>query len=120
MDGVVGYLVTLFLGGGLLKGIESIFRAVKDAKKDEVLTKAVGDKTPAEIESIAVTTMATALKSSEERNKQLEAERKTDREYYQAQIIELKAQLEHVRSEMQTMEQKLAELLADTHPHKEV
>lgn len=120
MDGVVGYLVSLVLGGGLLKAIESFYRAVKDSKTADQLAKQVGAKTPAEIEQIAVNTMATALKSSEERNAALTEEREADRLWYTRQIEDLRAQLQHVRAEMQAMEQKLAELLADTHPQKEV
>lgn len=116
MDGLVGYLVSLFLGGGLLKAVESVYRAVTETRQKKILTDAVGAKTPAEIESISVTTMATALESAENRIKQLVVDRESDRLYYLAQITELKTQLDHVRSEMQSMEQKISELLADTQP----
>lgn len=119
MDGFVGYLVSLFLGGGLLKAVESVYRAVTETRQKKVLTDSVGAKTPAEIESISVSTMATALDSAEGRIKQLVVEREADRQYYLAQITELKAQLEHVRAEMQSMEQKISELLADTKPDNE-
>jgi hypothetical protein len=63
--------------------------------------------------------MATALVSAESRIKQLVGDREADRLYYLAQITELKAQLEHVRAEMQSMEHKISELLADTQPGSE-
>lgn len=120
MDGMVGYIFSLLLGGGLLKGIESLYRAIKDSKTADALAKQVGAKTPAEIEQIAVNTMATALKSSEERNQQLTKDREADQIWYTSQIEDLRNQLKHVRAELQAMETKLAELLADTHPQKEV
>jgi hypothetical protein len=33
MDGFVGYLITLFMGGGLLKAVESVYRAVTETRK---------------------------------------------------------------------------------------
>lgn len=117
MEGVVGYLISLILGGGLLKAIESVYRAVAESKEKKILADSVGAKTPVEVESVSVATMTTALESAENRIKSLEKERTSDRDYYLGQISDLKDQLERVRSEMQSMEKKIAELLADTTPN---
>lgn len=118
MDGVVGYLISLILGGGLLKAIESVYRAVTESREKKVLADSVGAKTPVEIESVSVSTMTTALESAEKRIISLEKERTSDRDYYLSQISDLKEQLERVRSEMQSMERKIAELLAETTPNE--
>lgn len=118
MNEIVGYIISLVLGGGLLKGIESVWRAVSESQEKKILAESVGAKTPAEVESVSVATMTTALESAEKRIRSIEKERTEDRDYYLGQIAELKTQLERVRAEMHSMEQKLADLLADTDPDK--
>lgn len=128
MDSVFAYLVTAILGGGLFKGIESLYRAVSDSREKKMLSDSIGAKTPAEIESVSVATMRTALESASTRIAVLEAERSTDREYYQQRISQLEEertvdrefyqtrikeltdQLQHIREEMEKMEIKLGEL----------
>lgn len=132
MQDALAYIVTAVLGGGLFKGLEALYRAVTDAREKKVLADSVGAKTPVEIESVSVSTMTSALESSQrrieaiesEREKdrayyqkrisELEAERISDREYYQARILELNEQLKHVRQELTAVERKLVELLEDT------
>lgn len=116
MDGIAGYIISLVLGGGLLKAIESVFRAVTESKEKKILAESIGAKTPAEVESVSVATMTTALESAQNRILSLEKERREDRDYYLGQISDLKAQLEFVRDEMHSMEKKIANLLADTDP----
>lgn len=116
MPDYVGYILSLVLGGGLLKGIESLFRAVTESKEKKVLADSIGAKTPLEMESVSVSTMKTALESAQDRIKSIEKERNEDRVYYLGQIADLKTQLERVRSEMQLMERKIAELLNSTGP----
>lgn len=132
MSEVVSYAITLILGGGLAKGIESLIRALTEAKEKRSLAASVGAKTPAEIESVSVTTMTSALTSAQSQIEALtearrqdqefyknrigviEKERDDDRTYYTGRIIELTEQLQHVRQEMEAMERKLAGLLAET------
>jgi len=116
MPDYVGYILSLVLGGGLLKGIESLFRAVTESKEKKILADSIGAKTPVEMESVSVSTMKTALESAENRIISIERERNEDRDYYLGQIADLKTQLERVRSEMQLMEQKIAELLTAPGP----
>lgn len=113
MNEIVGYIISLVLGGGLLKGIESVYRAVTESKEKKILAESVGAKTPVEVESVAVATMRTALESSELRIKSLERERKEDRDYYLGQISDLKTQLQRLRAEMKFMEDKITELLKE-------
>ncbi len=103
------------LGGGLFKGIEAIYSAIVNAREKAKLSAAVGAKTPAEIESVSVTTMTSALTSAQGRITSLESEREIDRVYYQTIITDLKEQLKRVRDEMLEMERKLSELLDATH-----
>ena len=137
MNEAVSYAITLILGGGLAKGIESVVRALTESKEKRSLAASVGARTPTEIESVSVTTMTSALTSAQSRIVSLEGERQRDHEYYQniievikqerdadrayyqGRILELTEQLQHVRQEMETMERKLAELLAETHVKEE-
>lgn len=137
MSEVISYAITLILGGGLAKGIESLVRALAESREKKSLAASVGAKTPAEIESLSVTTMASALTSAqsqiealtearsqdqrfyENRIGVIEKERDDDRAYYTGRIVELTEQLQHVRQEMESMERTLAELLAETHPKHE-
>lgn len=134
MNEIVPYMITAILGGGMFKGIESVYRAITDSKEKRTLAEAVGARTPAEIESVAVTTMTSALESAQTRIVALQAEREADRQYFQgristleaqkqqdqeyylARILELTEQLQHMRQEMEVMERSLAALLAETNP----
>lgn len=112
-NSLVEYLITAILGGGFFKGIETLYRAVSDAREKKALSLNIGAKTPVEIESASVTTMAVALQSAQDRIEHLESERETDRSYYQARIAELTEQLHRVRNELREMEIKLSNLVAD-------
>lgn len=132
MNEIVPYAITAILGGGMFKGMESIYRAITDSREKRTLAEAVGARTPAEIESVAVTTMTSALESAQTRIRALQDEREADRqyfhgristleaqkqqdqEYYLARILELTEQLQHMRHEMEVMERSLAALLAET------
>lgn len=116
MPDFVGYVLSLVLGGGLLKAIESFVRALTESKEKKILAESIGAKTPVEMESVSVSTMKTALESAENRIISIERERNEDRDYYLGQIADLKTQLERVRSEMQLMEHKIAELLSSPGP----
>jgi septal ring factor EnvC (AmiA/AmiB activator) len=115
MEHLLSYVIPLILGGGLFKGLDALWRGISDSKEKKVLTAAIGAKTPAEVESVSVATMTRALESAQGRITSLEAERKSDKEYYQGRIQELNEQLRRVREEMASMEKKLTELLAETH-----
>ena len=114
MEGVLPYIITVVLGGGLFKGLDALYRAVTDSREKKVLSDAIGAKTPAEVESVSVSTMTKALDSAQNRISSLEAERTLDKEYYQGRIAELNDQLQRVREELIRMEKKLSSLLADT------
>lgn len=132
MNDAVAYVITAILGGGLFKGLDALYRAVTDSREKRSLAATIGAKTPTEIESVSVTTMTSVLSSAETRIKSLEKERRddydhyqariavlelekeTDRQYYQGRIVELTEQLHQVREAMESMETKLADLLAET------
>lgn len=116
MDGIsiLAYAVTAVLGGGLFKGIEALIKGFSEAREKKVLGDSIGAKTPAEIESVSVATMSTALESAQARITSLEGERKLDRDYYQGRIKELSDQLASVRKELTMMEARLGQLLEET------
>lgn len=116
MDNLLSYAITAILGGGLFTGISALYRAIVESKEKKNLAKASGAKTPLEIESLSVATMTKALESAQNRISALEEERKSDRDYYQDRIRELTLQLQRVRDELTSMEVKVAELIAETHP----
>lgn len=133
MNDAVAYIITAVLGGGIFKGIEAVYRAVTETREKRVLAEVVGAKTPTEIESVAVTTMTSALESAQSRIQSLEGERRldqehylgrialleaeklTDREYYQSRILELTNQIHSMREQLETVERTLANLLQESH-----
>jgi chromosome segregation ATPase len=108
-------IIAVFLGGGLFLGIAALYKAISEAKEKKGLTEALEAKTPADVESVSVATMTKALESAQSRITSLERERDLDKKYYQDRIAELTEQLHRVREEMAEMEQKLSNLLAETH-----
>ena len=108
-------LVALFLGGGLFLGIAALWKAISESREKKALTETLEAKTPAEVESVVITTMTKALESAQTRITSLEREREIDKQYYQERISELTQQLRNVREELVEVEQKLAGLLAETH-----
>lgn len=111
---LLNYIMTGILGGGLFKGITVLWRAITEAREKKQLGEQIGAKTPAEIESISVATMNTALQSAQRQIEALQAERKSDQEYYQGRIKELSDQLATVRGELADMEKRLSALLEET------
>lgn len=106
-------VIMVILGGGLLAGIGALRKAFAESKEKEALSNALDAKTPADIESVAVATMSSALTSAQSRITSLEQERSADKEYYQGIITDLKAQLAGVRVELASMEEKMRLLVAD-------
>lgn len=111
---VLNYIISGILGGGLIKALSALWDSISKAREKKALGEAVGAKTPAEIESMSVATMNTALTSAQNRIEALEAERESDRLYYQGRIKELSDQLATVRGELAQMEARLSALLAET------
>lgn len=108
------YIITVLLGGGLFKGLEAFYRAVVDSREKRILSDAVGAKTPVEVESLSVSTMASALESAQKRISSLEEERETDKKFYQDRINELLNQVQELRSEIEKTEEKLRTLVDST------
>lgn len=104
-------IITLVLGGGLLKGIEAVYRAYTEGKEKQRLGAAVGAKTPAEIESLTVSTMISVLESAEDRIKSLTAERETDRDYLQHKIDRLLAHIKILETKIDRLQAQNLELL---------
>lgn len=115
---LVAYAVSAILGGGLFKGITALWKAITESREKKTLSDSIGAKTPAEVESMSVTTMVTALKSAQARIQSLEAERVSDRDYYHTRIKDLNDQLTTLRRELTAMEERLSALLAETDPQQ--
>lgn len=113
-NSILPLAVSAILGGGLFKAIGALIRAFSEFREKNSLSATIGAKTPAEIESVSVATMTSALESAQRRIKSLEDEREIDKKYYQDRISELKDQLNAMRDELVSMERKLAEILDET------
>lgn len=111
---VLASIVSLILGGGLWKGIESLIKGISGARRAKAVAESIGAKTPVEIESLSVATMKVSLESAQSQIESLEAQRDADKLYYQGRIKELTDQLERVRGELQAVQDQLTDLLRET------
>ena len=110
MNDILTLAITAVLGGGFFKGLETLYRAVTDSKETKELVKIAGAKAPAEVDSVTVSTMKTALEAVRQQNVALQEDRERDRLYYQGRIEELTNQLERLRVEVTLMETQMRAL----------
>lgn len=111
-NNVLETIITILLGGGLLKGIESIYRAYVDGKEKQRLFKVAGSKTPVEIESVSIATMAAALTSAQERIQNLVVERKQDQLYYDEKFKTLNDYVSTLEAKIEALHNQNIELLS--------
>ena len=110
MNDILTLAITAILGGGFFKGLETLYRAVTDSKETKELVKIAGAKAPAEVDSVSVSTMKTALEAVRQQNIALQEDRERDRLYYQKRIEELTDQLSRLREEVTLMETQMRAL----------
>lgn len=111
-NGALETIITILLGGGLLKGIESVYRAYVDGKEKQRLFNVVGTKTPVEIESVSIATMAAALTSAQERIKNLVIEREQDQTYYDEKFKMLNDHISTLEAKIEALRNQNLELLS--------
>ena len=106
------FIITILLGGGLLKGVEAVYRAYSDGKEKKKLLSVVGAKTPVEIESVSIATMAAALTSVESRIKSLVAERGEDLKHHEAKTRMLTDHIKMLEDKIDRLQSQNLKLLS--------
>ena len=106
------FIITILLGGGLLKGVEAVYRAYSDGKEKKKLLSVVGAKTPVEIESVSIATMAAALTSAESRIKSLVVERGEDLKHYEARTKMLTDHIKVLEDKIDRLQSQNLKLLS--------
>ena len=107
---VVSIIIAL-LSGGLIMAIVALRRSKHENAKIDREAEAIGAKTPAEVESVAITTMTTALTSAQTQVKALE-QQAVDRESRHAvERAEWYSERSALRGEIDALEARLRAVL---------
>lgn len=97
-------IIGVIFGSG---GIAAFLKSRSENKKIQAEAKAVGEKTPAEVESISVATMRTSLESSQSQVKALQTEAAEREARHNKERQEWIADKAAMRAEFDAMEAKL-------------
>ena len=96
--------ISILLGGG---GVAALVKSRRENARIEAETKALGAKTPAEVESISVATMRTSLESSQSQVKELQREAAEREARHDRDRQEWSTERATMRAEFDAMEAKL-------------
>ena len=106
-------ITPVLFGGGIVGFVTAIIKARPQARQINAKAKAIGIRTDAEAESVAMATMKTALESAQSRIVALQTERENDRTYYDGRIQELEARVSQLLEELRSVQEKLERALVD-------
>jgi uncharacterized protein YjaG (DUF416 family) len=107
MNDVVLTLISTVLGGGIIFAIVAAYKGVAEKRKTEEEADAVGAKTPAEVESIQITSMVNALNGARAINDDLRKDNEALRKEFDILKERFDTSEEHRAEDSKTLHKEL-------------
>jgi predicted RNase H-like nuclease (RuvC/YqgF family) len=107
MSEAVMTLIAVVLGGGLIAALVSVYKARSERQKMDAETEAVGAKTPAEVESIQITSMVNALNGARAINDDLRKDNEALRREFDILKERFDTSEEHRAEDSKTLHKEL-------------